>query len=149
MPASYDPPTINTNSRYGLHIDSKNEMDLTCVTVPLTTNTSIACSIHNDTNPVFSLPIAIIPSTHASLENGVALDTDYPKMEPHTTSVCTSFGKRFGVPFLDRHGSWLCRKITSLELIACYSINVKYLISSIGQHQLDSMTDSLLPGCLP
>ena len=131
-------PTITPISSHGLYIDSKNDKDLTCVTVPLATNTSIACNIPKDVDLVSSLPIAIIPSVNVGLYNGIVLNTDYSAMEPYTTSMCNGFGKRFGVPFWDKHSSWLCRKITSLELISCYSIDIRYLMNSICQHQLNS-----------
>ena len=65
---------INPTSSYGLHVDNKNDEDPTCVIVPLTTNVSIACNIHDDHESVSSLPIAIISSRDVGMDSGIALD---------------------------------------------------------------------------
>ena len=113
-----DSPEISPSSIYGLHIDSKNNEDLTCTSFPLTTDVSIAFNISNNHTLVSSLPIAMIPSMDIGLDGGIVLDPDYPTMEPTSGGSCKVFGNIFGVPFLAKHGACIYRQITSLELLS-------------------------------
>ena len=97
--------TILPHSSYGCHLDQTNDTDLTCTTIPLTSDVSIVCSVPEEINLSSALPIAIITSKQFGMSNGVVLDPDYPAREPTISSICTPFGKRFGTPFMDKHGT--------------------------------------------
>ena len=84
-------PESSPSSSYGLHIDSKNNEDLTCTSLPLTTDVSIACNIYNNHTPMSSLPIEMTPSIDIGLDSGIVLDTDYPAMKSTSGGSCKDF----------------------------------------------------------
>ena len=109
MPMSNAAPDISNSPSYGLYIDSRNNDDLTCPSFPFTADVSVVCPISQNYAPVTSLPIAMILSKNIGLDSGIVLGPDYPAIESSSSGSCTTFGIRFGIPFLAKHGVWLCR----------------------------------------
>ena len=72
---------IIPSSSYGLRIYIKNNEDLTCTSLPLTADISIAYHIPQDHTPVTGLLISMIPSRDIGADSGIVLDTDSPAME--------------------------------------------------------------------
>lgn len=134
---------------YGSCINSKFNNDLTCNFIPLITSVAHACAVSSCSKRTLGRPIAKIHSEEIGLCDGTVLDADYPAIELITGGGSSLFGNRFGVPFCDEHGAWLCRGITSIEIISCYSINTSSLMGRTCHHNLDVIVDSLLPECLP